>query len=513
TTTTANNSTGITYSLDATTVAFSGNSINSSTGAVTYAAGWSGTTTITASAAGCNGPATTTHVVTISVAPSISVQPSANAVCSGSTAAFTVTASGSPTYAWRKRGSGWGTSGAWTSFVGSGQAIASSLGNNNGDTGSAIDVSGNAWRLPINNEAVRSLGGQTLAVGQVINLDFDNGNVANGVSVGFSIRNASDQNLFEFYFTGGGSNYVIGAGSQSGTLPTFTRLGLNIKFTLTSSSTYSVFITRYSDSSTYTITGNLSSPGGGQAITKVRLWNYAGSPGGNADAYYNNLSFGTSGTTSLYDDNASNYTTWVTSDNKGQGPLANGATGTGSTVSNATTASLSIATVGASDVASYDVVVYNSCGGATSTAAALTLNTAPSISASSADQSVCSGANPTYSVTATGTALTYQWRKNGVAINDGATGNGSTYGGTSTATLTITGAVAADAALSGAGFDCVVSGTCTPTATSTRRALTINSTVTINAFSPTTSTRCQGAGTVTTTTTANNSTGITYSLD
>jgi len=64
TTTTASNSTGITYSLDATTAAFVGNSINASTGAVTYAAGWSGTTTITASAAGCNGPATTTLVVT-----------------------------------------------------------------------------------------------------------------------------------------------------------------------------------------------------------------------------------------------------------------------------------------------------------------------------------------------------------------------------------------------------------------------------------------------------------------
>ena len=62
--TTANNSTGITYSLDATTAAFAGNSINALTGAVTFAAGWNGTTTITASAAGCGGPATTTHVVT-----------------------------------------------------------------------------------------------------------------------------------------------------------------------------------------------------------------------------------------------------------------------------------------------------------------------------------------------------------------------------------------------------------------------------------------------------------------
>jgi hypothetical protein len=61
---TATNSTSIIYSLDATSLA-GGNSINASTGAVTYVAGWTGTSTITASAAGCNGPRTSTHTVTI----------------------------------------------------------------------------------------------------------------------------------------------------------------------------------------------------------------------------------------------------------------------------------------------------------------------------------------------------------------------------------------------------------------------------------------------------------------
>ncbi|MFN8243855.1 MAG: Ig-like domain-containing protein [Ferruginibacter sp.] len=62
---TATNATSITYSLDATTDAFPGNSINSSTGAVTYASGWSGITYITATAAGCSGPTTAVHTVTI----------------------------------------------------------------------------------------------------------------------------------------------------------------------------------------------------------------------------------------------------------------------------------------------------------------------------------------------------------------------------------------------------------------------------------------------------------------
>ncbi|MEZ4959932.1 MAG: DNRLRE domain-containing protein, partial [Saprospiraceae bacterium] len=60
----ATNSTGITYSLDAASIS-GGNTINASTGVVTYAAGWFGTTIITASAAGCNGPAIATHTVAV----------------------------------------------------------------------------------------------------------------------------------------------------------------------------------------------------------------------------------------------------------------------------------------------------------------------------------------------------------------------------------------------------------------------------------------------------------------
>ena len=66
----ASNTTGITFSLDAVSIA-GGNTINTSTGALTYSASWSGTTTITASAAGCNGPKTANHTVTIT--PSVGI--------------------------------------------------------------------------------------------------------------------------------------------------------------------------------------------------------------------------------------------------------------------------------------------------------------------------------------------------------------------------------------------------------------------------------------------------------
>lgn len=61
---TATNTTGITYSLNAASI-FGGNTINSTTGIVMYAAGWTGTSTINASAAGCNGPKLSSHTVTI----------------------------------------------------------------------------------------------------------------------------------------------------------------------------------------------------------------------------------------------------------------------------------------------------------------------------------------------------------------------------------------------------------------------------------------------------------------
>jgi gliding motility-associated-like protein len=64
----AANSTALTYSLDAASLT-GGNSIDSNSGLVTYAAAWSGTSTITANAVGCNEPTMTTHIVTITSPP------------------------------------------------------------------------------------------------------------------------------------------------------------------------------------------------------------------------------------------------------------------------------------------------------------------------------------------------------------------------------------------------------------------------------------------------------------
>ena len=111
---TSTNSTGISYSLDAASIS-GGNAINSSTGVVTYATNWSGTSTITATAAGCS-PLTASHTVTISATPFVSA--TSPIACVGNTG--TITASGSvglAPYTYSLNGGTYQSSGVFSSLA------------------------------------------------------------------------------------------------------------------------------------------------------------------------------------------------------------------------------------------------------------------------------------------------------------------------------------------------------------------------------------------------------------
>lgn len=91
---TSTNTTGITYSIDATSLA-AGNTINASTGALTFTSTWSGTTVVTASAAGCSGPKTTTHTITTTATvgtPSFLMGPSSYRAQGAGTVTYTANA-------------------------------------------------------------------------------------------------------------------------------------------------------------------------------------------------------------------------------------------------------------------------------------------------------------------------------------------------------------------------------------------------------------------------------------
>jgi subtilase family serine protease len=128
-------------------------------------------------------------------------------------------------------------------------------------------------------------------------------------------------------------------------------------------------------------------------------------------------------------------------------------------ITGATDSTLTLSAVSPSDVAVYDVVVSAALPPSViSQTATLTLNTAPTISVNPTSSTGCTGMPITFSVTATGTELNYQWRKNDTNI-DGATNDA----------YTIASVTASDAG----SYDVLVSGSCSPSMMSDKATLTV----------------------------------------
>jgi len=126
----------------------------------------------------------------------------------------------------------------------------------------------------------------------------------------------------------------------------------------------------------------------------------------------------------------------------------------------------------------YRVIVTGTCGTLTSTAATLTVNTAPAITGQPASAAACIGSNATFTVTATGTALTYQWQISTTGSGGPWTNlsNTAPYSGVTTATLTVSNVTAA---MAGHQFRVIINGTCTPSITSNPASLSVNNPVVI----------------------------------
>ncbi len=107
-----------------------------------------------------------------------------------------------------------------------------------------------------------------------------------------------------------------------------------------------------------------------------------------------------------------------------------------------------------------------------------------------AAQTICPGFNVTYSVAATGTGLTYQWRLGAVNLV-----NNAQISGANTNTLTITNVSVANSG----SYTFVVAGTCTPAVTSTAAVLTVSTAPVISTQPVASVTICAGASTSLTT--------------
>jgi hypothetical protein len=354
---------------------------------------------------GCTG--STAYTVTVTgAAPVITTNPQPQTVCSGSTATFTVAASGAGSYAWYKHANaGWGS--AWTG-TGSGTIfLGSSTDNNNGapncnsfdSLGDINTPSGNSWGLygDATGESVARAFPAALTNGQIFQIDMDNGFVNTGLSVGFSLHNSSNANLFSFYFLGGGSDYVYYDGSGNNTTSVgYTVNGLRVRVIVGTGSPASyVLLITPCGGSTVEYSGAFATTG---APDSVLLYNNdTNGAGSEFNLYFNSIYAG-----SAYD-NADNYVA--------SGNWSGFDKGDASPISGATNASYSTSTGNNGDL--YYAIAYNSAGDAASTTALLTINPLPTVSVNSA--TVCAGSSATLTATTTASSPGYLWSPGGAA--------------------------------------------------------------------------------------------------
>ncbi len=172
----------------------------------------------------------------------------------------------------------------------------------------------------------------------------------------------------------------------------------------------------------------------------------------------------------------------------------------GGNISGATTATLTINPVGLSDAATnYNVVITGACASNfTSTNVSLTVNPATGITSQPSSQVSCPGNSVSFTTAASGSSLTYQWRKGTVNLI-----NGGNISGANTATLTINPVSITDAATN---YNVIVTGACAPSATSTNVSLSISGAIITS--QPSNQASCPGNSASFTTTASG--TGLTY---
>ena len=313
--------------------------------------------------AGCTQYGNTIKV-TVNPIPVIVTQPANQAACVGSSATFSVTATGTGlTYQWRKNGiniSGANSSSYTTPAVGT---------IDNGATYSVV-ITSSGCTVTSNNATLTVNSPPTMIV------------------------NPTDQAVCQ-----GNAAFFFSLAWGSGTTYQWRKNGVNIPGA--TSFFYAIGTTSTADAGTYDVvaTRNGCSVTSASAtltinsapVITVQPANQGACVGGTATF---NVTV-TSGTTLTYQ--------W----------RKNGTNIAGATASSYTTP----ATVLADNGALFSVVITNSCGNVTSSNATLSVSTPATITSQPANQNVCLSASASFSVVATGTGLTYQWRKNGSNIS------------------------------------------------------------------------------------------------
>jgi len=418
-------------------------------------AGDQGNYTADVTASGCGSAvSSSTSVLNVNATPAITAQPVATqTLCTGNSAGFSVTATGAGlTYQWQKGGvnvtNGGTISGATTSSL----AISSLVSGDNGNytvivTGTCgTPVTSSTSVLTVNTGAaitVQPVTTQTICAGSAASMTV----TATGTSLSYQWKK-------------GGVNVTNG-----GTISGATTTTLNISSLVAG------------DQGNYTV--DVTASGCGSAVSSsTSVLNVNATPAITAQPVATQtLCTGNSAGFSVTATGAGLTYQWQ----KGGVNVTNGGT-----ISGATTSSLAISSLVSGDNGNYTVIVTGTCGTpVTSSTSVLTVNTGAAITGQPvATQTLCPGSAASMSVTATGTSLSYQWKKGGVNVI-----NGGTISGATTATLTISSLVAGDQG----NYTVDVTGSgCGSAVTSSTSVLNVNTTPAITAQPVATQTLCTG---------------------
>jgi uncharacterized repeat protein (TIGR01451 family) len=191
-----------------------------------------------------------------------------------------------------------------------------------------------------------------------------------------------------------------------------------------------------------------------------------------------------SGTTFAVTASAATSYQWQVNTGTGFTNLTNTAPYSGVTTA---TLTLSAATAGMNGY-QYRCLVGSCATPLTSGNAILTVNTAPAVTTDPQNQTICVGSGTNFTVAASATGISYQWQVN---TGTGFTNivNGAPYSGATTSQLSVAGA---SLSLNGNQYRCVISGTCTPSATSAAAVLTVHAPVSVSS-SPANQEICSGS--------------------
>jgi hypothetical protein len=418
----------------------------------------------------CAGPLNSTPaVLTVNSGVAITSQPANSAVCSSSNATFTVAASGSsPTYQWQVSTTGVG--GPYTDLTNvapySGVTTATLT-----ITGTTLAMSGNYYRAVVTNScppAVNSNGALlTVSDAAAITSQPSNATLCSGSNATFVVAASGSSLTYQWQVstTGAGGPWTNLTNTPPYSGVTTSTLLLTTPSASLSGNQYRAVVTSCSGALN-------SSPG---ILTVNTPVTFTTQPTSQTVCEGVNVTFtsGATGTGLTYQ--------WQISTTGAGGPWSN--------ISGQINPTLTLTAVTpAMSGNSYRVTATGTCtpAGVISSVAVLTVNSNVIISPTGQPVSVavCAGANASFTVTAAGTGLTYQWQ---LSTNGGT--SWSNISGANAATLSLTGTTFA---MNGYQYRVVLNGTCTTNLNSSAATLTVNLPVQINT-QPTNVSTCEGS--------------------